>query len=248
MWASLSEELPNGFRNDIYRKLKDHGKNPKLLKRLGRLSEDASIQSIASASGTNGSLDGDTIENLHEDDFPVTPEDIQYDETEAAEFAKAIIANQALREQLAAAEGKGANKANPMSVVEEHESVLQRVRVARPPRLRPLKKVESNLSRKMCRHATYEEDKEKMMRPKINERRIKSKQYDKANKIQQQRLENVGYNVNSAIGIVTSGYGVEPPAGMDDKYYAEKKKRQATWNKKLVNPEWISRDPDVLCL
>ena len=41
------------------------------------------------------------------------------------------------------------------------------------------------------------QDKEKMMRPKINERRIKATQYDKANKKQEQRLKNVGYNVSA---------------------------------------------------
>ncbi len=54
------------------------------------------------------------------------------------------------------------------------------------------------------------------------------------------------YQVNSAIGIVTSGYGVEPPAGMDHKYYAEKKRRHKDWIKKRVNPEWVSRDPEML--
>lgn len=56
----------------------------------------------------------------------------------------------------------------------------------------------------------------------------------------------VWLQVNSAVGIVTSGYGVEPPAGMDEKYYAEKKRRHKDWIKKRVNPEWLDRDPETL--
>ena len=109
--------------------------------------------------GGSSLLEGaeDELNSMHLDEFTPTAEDLAYEQTEAGDVAMAIAANRALREQLALAEGKGKQEANPLSWGEEQESVMRRVKVGRKPRLRPVKKVETNISRKMCRHETYEE-------------------------------------------------------------------------------------------